>query len=206
MRPDGDRLTAPAHGETGSERFPNLSEVEFGAMGMASAIGVRTASCRLVSRSPFCRTRSVEQGRQRANISPGHALARSLDRDRRRRGVFRSAVGFGHPQSPPRWSCRGGRGRGFPCWRNHVSANARDCQGKSILFGAQTAAGPLLGRAAMAVRTILAPPIHRTCDCRALIMSGLMHVSRPAPSSGIGHRQSNIRHHAKARRIQDGFR
>lgn len=55
--PDGDRLTAPARGETGrsiiklgSERFPNLPEAEFAAMQMASAMGVRTALCRLVSR------------------------------------------------------------------------------------------------------------------------------------------------------------
>ena len=54
---DGDRLTAPARGETGrciiklgSERFPNLPEAEFAAMQMASAIGVRTAPCRLISR------------------------------------------------------------------------------------------------------------------------------------------------------------
>jgi serine/threonine-protein kinase HipA len=47
--PDGDRLTAPARGETGrniiklgSERFPNLPEAEFAAMQMASAMGVRT--------------------------------------------------------------------------------------------------------------------------------------------------------------------
>ncbi|WP_312993227.1 type II toxin-antitoxin system HipA family toxin [Rhizobium populisoli] len=55
--PDGDRLTAAARGETGrniiklgSERFPNLPEVEFAAMQMASAMGVRTAPCRLISR------------------------------------------------------------------------------------------------------------------------------------------------------------
>ena len=54
---NGDRLTAPARGETGrsiiklgSERFPNLPEAEFAAMQMASAIGVRTAPCRLISR------------------------------------------------------------------------------------------------------------------------------------------------------------
>lgn len=54
---DGDRLTAPARGETGrsiiklgSERFPNLPEAEFAAMQMASAMGVRTAPCRLISR------------------------------------------------------------------------------------------------------------------------------------------------------------
>jgi serine/threonine-protein kinase HipA len=53
---DGDRLTAPARGETGrsiiklgSERFPNLPEAEFAAMQMASAMGVRTAPCRLIS-------------------------------------------------------------------------------------------------------------------------------------------------------------
>ncbi|WP_318284969.1 HipA domain-containing protein [Bradyrhizobium lupini] len=54
---DGDRLTAPAREETGrciiklgSKRFSDLPETEFTAMQMASAIGIRTASCRLKSR------------------------------------------------------------------------------------------------------------------------------------------------------------
>ncbi len=55
--PVGDRLTAPARGESGrciikiaSEQFPGLPEAEYAAMQMAAMIGVRTARCRLVSR------------------------------------------------------------------------------------------------------------------------------------------------------------
>ena len=58
VNPDGERLTIPGHGDTGrciikvgSERFPGLPEAEFGAMQLASAIGVRTAVCRLAPRN-----------------------------------------------------------------------------------------------------------------------------------------------------------
>jgi len=55
--PVGDRLTAPARGESGrciiklaTDQFPGLPEAEYAAMRMAAMIGVRTARCRLVSR------------------------------------------------------------------------------------------------------------------------------------------------------------
>lgn len=55
--PVGDRLTAPARGESGrciikiaTDRFPGLPEAEYAGMRMAAMIGVRTARCRLVSR------------------------------------------------------------------------------------------------------------------------------------------------------------
>jgi len=51
----GNRLTAPGRGESGrciikvpSERYRDLPETEYGAMKLAEAIGVQTASCRLV--------------------------------------------------------------------------------------------------------------------------------------------------------------
>jgi serine/threonine-protein kinase HipA len=53
----GDRLTAPARGESGrciikiaTDRFPGLPEAEYAAMQMAAVMGVRIATCRLVSR------------------------------------------------------------------------------------------------------------------------------------------------------------
>ncbi len=54
---EGERLTVPGNGDTGrciikvaSERYAGLPEAEYGAMQLASMIGVDTAPCRLVPR------------------------------------------------------------------------------------------------------------------------------------------------------------
>ena len=87
----GDRLALPAHGESGgmivklaSRDYPDLPEIEYGAMRLANAAGVATASTRLVPAAQVSGIKSNSCGQARmcsqSRASTGRAATGAFTR------------------------------------------------------------------------------------------------------------------------------